>query len=290
MRPVSPSGKFCLTPADTFLARLLDITRHRGTQNAYSSTKSISCTAVQCLHLFLQAEIVAEAEADLPTIRADGTVECRRCKASVQLGSVGYANYTKRHYRTKQCDRNLKLEKERSVLSKAKESAKHWFGAKPKPVPSTVQAPAPIQPSTSTQTQTASTGTFELPRRANAIAASTSALDPPTRDLLTRFKARIDGLPDNVPLATSDDVFAGYAGPIFVDMSGYSGDAWEQFDGDLNTPLQKGPEYLRTLVKRGPYGLMAVHHLLEFLAVAHGVKGSAFEGKVERLIAAMDAV
>ncbi|KZV98557.1 hypothetical protein EXIGLDRAFT_832114 [Exidia glandulosa HHB12029] len=228
-------------------------------------------------------EIVAEAEADLPPIRPDNTVECRRCKASVQLGSVGYPNYTKRHYRTKQCDKNFKKENERSLLAKAKERGKLWFAPKPKAVPSTVHAPALMQPSTSAQAQVESA-------REVQYRPTTPALDPATRDLLALLKTRIECLPDSIPLATSDDVFAGYAGPIYVDISGDSGDAWEQFDGDLNTPLQKGPEYLRTLVKRGPYGLMAVHHLFEFLAVAHGVKGSAFEGKVERLIAAMDAI
>jgi hypothetical protein len=67
-------------------------------------------------------------------------------------------------------------------------------------------------------------------------------------------------------------------------------DAWEVWNGPLDTELQKSHEELKKLVKRGEKGLEAVYNLLEYLASSHGIPGALFEGKIERLMCAIDDV
>jgi hypothetical protein len=67
-------------------------------------------------------------------------------------------------------------------------------------------------------------------------------------------------------------------------------DAWEKFDGPLNTLLQKPPKELRYLVQVGEYGLIGLCRLLEYLIISHNVSGVLLEGKVGRLMQAIDEV
>ena len=65
-------------------------------------------------------------------------------------------------------------------------------------------------------------------------------------------------------------------------------DTWEVWNGPLDTELQKSEEELKTLVRRGDNGLWALYRLLEYLASVHKVPGVLFEGKIERLLRAID--
>jgi hypothetical protein len=71
---------------------------------------------------------------------------------------------------------------------------------------------------------------------------------------------------------------------------GANEDAWEKFDGPLNSLLQKPPDELRHLVRIGPKGLIGLCRLLEYLVTYHQVTGYLFEGKLERLMHAIDEV
>ena len=64
------------------------------------------------------------------------------------------------------------------------------------------------------------------------------------------------------------------------------GDAWEVFNGSLDTMLQKSPEELCSLVKIREKGLIGLHHLLHYF----GIIGGLIELKIEWLMKAMDEV
>jgi hypothetical protein len=67
-------------------------------------------------------------------------------------------------------------------------------------------------------------------------------------------------------------------------------DAWEKFDRPLNTLLQKSPEELQNLVRIGEKGLKGLCCFLEYLVVHHQVSGNLLEGKIDRLMQAMNKV
>lgn len=67
-------------------------------------------------------------------------------------------------------------------------------------------------------------------------------------------------------------------------------DAWEKFDGPLNTVLQKTPEEMRLLVHVGEYGLHGLHRFLAYIDCNYGITAPLIELKLERLMNAMNEV
>ena len=108
-------------------------------------------------------------------------------------------------------------------------------------------------------------------------------------EILAKFHHRILSLPQAVGDAHDDHPLAQFSGsPAGCVPKG--GDAWEVFNGSLDTVLQKSPEELRSLVKIGEKGLIGLHRLLHYLVVNHGIVGGLIESKIERLMKAMDEV
>ena len=112
---------------------------------------------------------------------------------------------------------------------------------------------------------------------------------PTALKLLNRFWIRIQQLPESIEVADNDCPLAHFSG-TFDGSVGPGQDAWEVWNGLLDTELQKSPEELVNLVKRGEKGLMAVYNLLEYLASSHSIPGALLEGKIERLMQAIDSV
>ena len=112
---------------------------------------------------------------------------------------------------------------------------------------------------------------------------------PTASKLLNRFWTRIQQLPESIEVANDDCPLAHFSG-TFKGSVEPGQDAWEVWNGPLDTMLQKSPEELMNLVKQGEKGLKAVYNLLEYLASSHGVPGALLEGKVERLMQAIDDV
>jgi hypothetical protein len=67
-------------------------------------------------------------------------------------------------------------------------------------------------------------------------------------------------------------------------------DAWEKFDGPLNTLLQNSPHELQNLVRVGEKGLNGLCRFLEYLVTHHNVSGYLLEGNITRLMQAMSEV
>jgi hypothetical protein len=100
---------------------------------------------------------------------------------------------------------------------------------------------------------------------------------------------RIEALSTDVGVADERHPLAAFAGnPAGCVDAGE--DAWEKFDGPLNTLLQKPPEELQHLVRVGEKGLIGLCRLLKYLVTYHQVSGVLLEGKLERLMNAIDEV
>jgi hypothetical protein len=107
--------------------------------------------------------------------------------------------------------------------------------------------------------------------------------------LLQKFRARVEALPREVGEADQNHPLAPFSGnPEGSIVDGE--DAWEKFDGPLNTLIQRPPEELRNLVRIGEKGLIGLCCLLEYLVIHHRLSGHLFEGKLDRLISVIDKV
>src|SRR5262249_27311791 len=106
-------------------------------------------------------------------------------------------------------------------------------------------------------------------------------------ELLRKLRARIEALPPDVGIADDNHPLAHFSGNLERSVE-KDEDAWEKFDGPLNTLLQKPPEELHHLVRVGEKGLIGLWRLLEYLVTCHKVSGVLLEGKVSRLMQAME--
>ena len=107
--------------------------------------------------------------------------------------------------------------------------------------------------------------------------------------LLTELRARIDRLPDTIELAGDECPLARFSGS-FEGSVPKGEDAWEVWNRPLDTELQKSQEGMTMLVKRGAKGLDVIYGLFEYLASVHDIPGALLEGKIGRLLQAIDDV
>ena len=159
-----------------------------------------------------------------------------------------------------------------------------FFGPRPSKVPATVTAPPPIQPTSFAPTKSSLREILEK-NNCEPVPGCPFALQ-----LLASLHKRIKSLPkDTKEAGTSDH-------PLAIFSSDPTGcvedgeDAWEKWDGPLNTLLQKDPEELNRLVVVRQRGLGGLHRFLTYLVSEHGIQGGLLEGKLERLFAAIDRV
>jgi hypothetical protein len=112
---------------------------------------------------------------------------------------------------------------------------------------------------------------------------------PIALQLLRSLTERISALPKDTTEAGEDHPLARFSGdPAGAVEDGE--DAWEKWDGPLNMLLQKDPEELDKLVVIGHRGLGGFHRFLSYLISEHGIQGCLLEGKIERLLSAIDRV
>lgn len=220
-----------------------------------------------------------------PTVD-NGYVLCPDCKTKINVGKVGIQNYYKRHKGSAQCAANKKKKKIKDAIDKTKQNASRFFHPRAPAVPSTVKVPTLVQ--SHTYPPNLST-TLASPLEGCPSPVPIKASCPIGVKLLQKLRSRIESLPLDVGVADETHPLAAFAedpeGCVMDDE-----DAWEKFDGPLNTLLQKPPEELRYLVRVGHYGLIGLCRLLEYLVISHNVSGILLEGKVGRLMRAIDEV
>lgn len=153
-------------------------------------------------------------------------------------------------------------------------------------MPSTVTSPPlvhPTIPASSLMTTSASVNNSHVHRSPTLLGCPVGVA------LLQKFRARIEGLPLDVGEADHHHPLAAFAGDP-VGCVGDGEDAWEKYDGPLNCLLQKPPDELQNLVQVGENGLIGLCCFLEYLVAHHQLSGYLIEGKLERLMAAIDKV
>lgn len=185
--------------------------------------------------------------------------------------------------------KNKKKWKEADVVNRTKSMAMSFFGPRPPKVPSTVTNPQRVEPTSFIPLKP----TSQIERLESAPV--TPHASKPTRgcpialQLLASLQKRIDLLPRDTKEASSDHPLARFSGdPVGSVEDGE--DAWEKWDGPLNTLLQKDPAELDKLVVIGQRGLAGFHRFLSYLVSEHDVQGCLLEGKMERLFSAIDRV
>ncbi|EDR03397.1 uncharacterized protein LACBIDRAFT_307198 [Laccaria bicolor S238N-H82] len=239
-------------------------------------------------------EIKEPTEAD---IGQDGTVICLHCETVVQLGSVGLANYFKRHKPSKACKVNKEKKVAKEALAKTQAKACQFFMPRGTAVPGPsasaakllvkpqTSRPATILPASGSQVGQAPMPILPTPSQTPSCQISC----PRAATLLTELRARIDRLPDTIELAGDECPLARFSGS-FEGSVPEGEDAWEVWNRPLDTELQKSQVEMMMLVKWGAKGLDVIYGLFEYLASAHNIPGALFEGKVGRLLQAIDDV
>jgi len=176
--------------------------------------------------------------------------------------------------------------KERKTQEKTSVNTLKFFGLGAPKVPTTVTQPAHVH------------GIMQSILHSPSKSTSLSLQQQPTQNLRhstappQRYPLPCEPLqtiPTTIPEASIDHQFAQFAGDLSSCVPNGK-DAWETWDGPLNTILQKGTENLKKLVARGDHGLLAFHRFLLYLVTEHNVNSVLFEGKIDRLIKAIQAV
>jgi len=161
-----------------------------------------------------------------------------------------------------------------------------FFGPRLSKVPATVTAPPPIQPTSFIPQKST---IREAPDPVSRNLSHPDRGCPSALQLLSSFHKRILSLPKDTTEAGIDHPLARFSiDPVGCVKDGE--DAWETWDGPLNSLLQKDPQELNELVVVRQRGLEGLHRFLSYLVLDHGIQGGLLEGKLERLFAAIDRV
>jgi hypothetical protein len=109
--------------------------------------------------------------------------------------------------------------------------------------------------------------------------------------VLLTLRERVEKLPRTVPVAKKTHILAAYSQSPQNLTSDIRNDAdvWETWDQKLNVFLQRNNDDLKQLVVRGKFGLIGLVDFFEHLVRDRKVAEGLIEGKVERLINAIDA-
>lgn len=244
-------------------------------------------------------------------IGPDGRVECPECHQRIGAGVAGMSNLV-RHMESKNCKelaRKFKAKQRKGMAEKQQTLVKSYFTA-PSKVPPTVSAPLRIHSTMATTVPGPASKSADnlipqsIPQSISASLVDTvQDIDSQSSSLgssqscpigmacLAKLRARIIDIDANltIPEAGETHELAAFSGdPTGCVPDGE--DAWETWDGPLNTLLQREPSDLRKLIVRGEKGLAGLHQFLLYLVTNHGIQGALIEGKIDRLIAAMDEV
>ncbi|KAF9006383.1 hypothetical protein BDZ89DRAFT_1233208 [Hymenopellis radicata] len=219
---------------------------------------------------------------------SSGRVECPDCGEYINVGAAGAKALDKIHRGKKSCSDNQK----RRNAKRNQPSLMSMFAKQPKAKPTVplVKAPPPIQPRKATSGPSTSRQSPTSPFSSSQPRREGTDNGPTGISILDTLRARIQALSDAIPEATSDDELAAFCGdPPGGIIVNDPLEAWEIWDPPLNTLLQRSPNDLQMLVKRGQYGIRNLYHVFRHVAVDLRVDVGLLEGKINRVIDAIDA-
>ena len=247
----------------------------------------------------IRTEILSQTQDD---IHEDGTVICPDCETPVLVGTVGISNFTRRHRGSKKCKENRAKKNKKDELERNQARARQFFTRRsetaPTPGPSATHLLVK-PPSIPLPTMTRACGSQVGLQQRPAFSPSNAGTQQPHKErniacpeaakLLNNLRNKIERLPEWIDVADNDCPLAQFSGSLEGSV-GEGEDAWEVWNGPLDTELQKPHEELKKLVKRGEKGIEAVCNVLEYLATVHRIPGALLEGKIGRLNKAIDDV
>ena len=108
--------------------------------------------------------------------------------------------------------------------------------------------------------------------------------------VLKTLHKKVKNLPKSIPIATKTGPLAGYccdSRDLTKDIAD-NADVWEVWDGRLNVLILHSIPDLYPLITRGKYGLIALVQLMEHLVRDRNIDEGLLEGKVGRVIQAID--
>jgi hypothetical protein len=109
-------------------------------------------------------------------------------------------------------------------------------------------------------------------------------------NVLKTLREKVEKLPKSVPMAKKTNPLAGYChDPVELtkDVT-VDADIWELWDQRLNVLILHNIPDIHPLVRRGKYSLLGLVRLLEHLVRDRKVDEGLLDGKVGRLIEAID--
>ena len=108
--------------------------------------------------------------------------------------------------------------------------------------------------------------------------------------VLKTLREKVKNLPKSIPIATKTGPLAGYccdSKELTKDITD-NADVWEVWDGRLNVLISHSIPDLYPLITRGKYGLIALVQLMEHLIRDRNIDEGLLEGKIGRVIEAID--
>lgn len=120
--------------------------------------------------------------------------------------------------------------------------------------------------------------------------ARTAPVISSTFDILKTLREKVENLPKSVPTAKKTGPLAGYCrNPMELTKDvALDADIWEIWDPRLNVLISHSISEIRPLVTQGKYGLIGLVQFLEHLVRDRQVNEGLLEGKVGRVIEAID--
>lgn len=115
------------------------------------------------------------------------------------------------------------------------------------------------------------------------------SVDQTSMELITRLKKATARLPDSVAFATADDALARFSGDPSAGVSEVD-EAWEMVDQVLNGVIGYGVsvEKVAAIIRRGSLGMDGLCNWLDVCVRKLKIGGALLEGKVQRLMSAID--
>ncbi|KAH7907202.1 hypothetical protein BJ138DRAFT_1104514 [Hygrophoropsis aurantiaca] len=113
---------------------------------------------------------------------------------------------------------------------------------------------------------------------------------PDALKLINELRLASVRLPGSVPVGTPGDLIANFSTDSAILVDPNIADVWETVDPMLNQLVGWGKtdEDISMMLRRGEKGLAGLIDFLEYFVVQRGVKGALLEGKVQRIIRAVD--
>ncbi|KAJ7598482.1 hypothetical protein C8J56DRAFT_1039361 [Mycena floridula] len=113
---------------------------------------------------------------------------------------------------------------------------------------------------------------------------------PLTLELVDNLESKVLALPDSIPIADDSYPLAWLSGdPNKLVVVGNK-PMWEVWDRKLSNALPQNRDDLKELVFRGEKGLIGLVRILRRLVERHGIEGALLEGKITRMMEAIDEV